>query len=390
MTAAATLLALLGRPGAAPSIPATVDWRAVVEIARWHGLEPLLAHRLGARGMLALLPEDLRAHLAGIAVLSTLRDVARRRQLGEALGALAAAGIPVVPLKGAALAEHAYPASSLRRMSDFDLLLPEGALEHGRDVLLPFGYVPDDRPSPSERHAPALRRPGGLPIELHDTINPCHAPFRLPLADVLARTVPAQVAGHDVRVLEPIDLLVHLATHMGHGHVLGASLSGVVDILMWTERHGDAVDWKAVVARARTAGAERFVHAALLLARKALGARVPAAPLAALRTRGDEAVANHALRLLTAPPFLVLGAKAVTDPRDGALARTWRIARALLVRPARDRAHPAEHTVPLTSRVRGYGARWSNLGHLLLHPAAGREALRHVIGVRAVRRWAGD
>ena len=390
LDAASALLAVLGRADAGRRVPATVDWQGVAEIARWHGLEPLLAHRLGALGLLPSLPDELRARLAGAAMLATVRDTARRRQLGEALGALAGAGVAVVPLKGSVLAEHAYPASSLRRMTDFDLLLPAGEIARARTVLRGLGYVPDEGPSPSENHAPTLRHPVRMPIELHDVINPCRSPFRLPLDGVLARTVSMRVAGHDVRALEPIDMLLHLATHMGHGHVLGASLSGVVDILMWTERYGDVVAWDEVVARARTAGAERFVHAALALARQALGARVPDAPLAALRARGDDAVVEHARRLLTARPFLVLGAKAVTDPRDGALARMWRIARALLVRPARDRVHPAEHAVPLTSRVRGYRARWSNIGRLLLHPADGREALRHVVGVRAVRRWAGS
>ena len=54
---------------------------------------------------------------------------------------------------------------------------------------------------------------------------------------------------------------------------------------------------------------------------------------------------------------------------------------------ARDLAHRRAHGA-VASRVRGYGARWSNIATSCCNrlPAGGTCA---VVGVRAVRRWAG-
>ena len=161
-------------------------------------------------------------------------------------------------------------------------------------------------------------------MELHHTIEPCVRPFALPLGAVWDRAVACRPAGVHARALAPEDLLLHVATHMGHSHVFGASLVSVCDVLAWTERFGAGADWDAVVGRARSAGVGRFVYAALALAREVLGAAVPARPLAALRTPADDGAVARAAELLVASPFHIVGAKAVTSPDDTALRRAWR------------------------------------------------------------------
>lgn len=387
------LATLLGRrePMDASRLSAA-EWAIAAEAASWHGLLPTL--HLAARATAPpTLPPTVRRLLADAYTLALLRAEARRQQLDELLDALGAAGVRVIVLKGAYLAEHAYPAPTLRPMTDLDLMtgqpLPGGA----RSALAALGYAPAaDAPAPPDRHAPPLLRPGRLPVELHHTIEPCSAPFTLDLDAVWARTRPCAVAGHPVLALATEDLLLHVSTHMGHSHVLGASLVSVCDVHAWTERFGAAADWDAVVVRARASGVRRYVHAALALAHQALGARVPREVLRALRTPADDAAVVRARGLLSAPPFLMLGAKSVTDPQDSTLARVARVARALLVSPAIGSLGPrlpdGTHGTPSGASRDGYRARWAAVARLVLQPSARRAAARQVADVRELRRWA--
>lgn len=365
---------------------------AIVEAATWHGLEALTEHRLRERGLLGALPPAARARLADAAAVAALRAASRRRQLRELLLALAAHDVPAIVLKGAFLAEQAYAAPAHRGMSDVDLLVPCDALERAIEAAVMLGYRSAPTSFVSDRHAPPLERRGRLPVEFHHTIEPCVAPLRLPLADVWARARPTVVAGAPALGLAPEDLLLHLAAHMCRSHVLGASLVSVHDVHACVVQYGDVLDWDALMSRARIAGLRRFAFAALAIAARALGAPVPPAPLAALRGRGDDRIVARAVDLLAAPPFIVLGAKSLTDPRDSAVARVRRIGRALRPRPivAVERAATSgagSQAAVSTPRPDARGARARAVVRVLLRPIEAWRALRHVAAVRALRRW---
>jgi hypothetical protein len=278
-------------------------------------------------------------------------------------------------------------------MSDLDLLVRAPDVPRATDAVAALGYVASAIDAPA-RHGPPLVRPGRLPVELHHTIEPCAPPFAMPVADVWSRAVPTEIAGRPTLALSPEDLLLHLATHMAHSHVFGTSLASVHDILVWTMRYGARADWQELGQRARAAGVHGFAYAAFVLAQRVFGADVPLAPLAALRsTEVDDAMVEHATVLLAAPPFVLIGAKALTDPRDDLTSRTRRVARALFVTPARQRLGPrlSERAGRGPSRwvqQDGYVARWSALLGLLASPAVGWAAARHVARVRALREWA--
>lgn len=369
------------------------DWAGIVEMASWHGLQPALHHALTGRGMLSCVPDAERAALGIAAVVATLRADARRRQLGEMLAAFRDAGIPVIALKGAYLAEHAHVDASLRLMSDLDLLVRAPDVGRATDAAFALGYEPSTIDAPA-RHGPPLVRRGQLPVELHHTIEPCAPPFAMPLADVWARAVPTTIADTPALALAPEDLLLHLATHLAHSHVFGTSLASVHDILVWTIRYGERVDWDVLVRRAREARVHGFAYAAFVLARRVFGAEIPRAPLAALRdTAVDDTMVEHAIALLAAPPFVLVGAKALTDPRDDLTSRARRVARALFLSPALHRLGPrlsggAGRGPARWVRRDGYIARWTALLALLAMPTVGWSAARQVARVRALRQWA--
>src|SRR5262249_3057591 len=112
--------------------------------ARWaiqvHGIGPLLHHALAGRPDAAALHPRLRGYLADQHRLRRERVALLLGELAELLRACSAAGIPVLPLKGALLATHYYPAPGLRPMNDLDLLARPEDEPRLLGVLEQLGY----------------------------------------------------------------------------------------------------------------------------------------------------------------------------------------------------------------------------------------------------------
>ena len=274
-----------------PPSPAPPDWSAVVEIGRQHRLAPLLYRgfrRLPASGVsagaLAGLKQDYLSNAA--------RNAALFRSLERILGALSSAGTPVIVLKGAFLAESAYPERAVRPMNDIDILVPADRLEAARDALLGIGYEPEhDRDTREELKAThhhwvfASREASGagIPLEVHWDLHPPWAPFRFDLAGVWARSVAFEIAGTRARVLGREDLLWHLITHAArHRFNLGAiTLCDLAAVIL---RYGETgMNWEAFALQAAESHSAAWAAAALDLAAELLGVPVPDEALRSLR-----------------------------------------------------------------------------------------------------------
>ena len=82
---------------------------------------------------------------------------------------------PVIPLKGAFLAEAVYGDIALRPMADFDLLVKPPDLPRAVEILRQLGYESEQPFDPAAQRAgfqdmPPMRRPGGAVVELHWTL----------------------------------------------------------------------------------------------------------------------------------------------------------------------------------------------------------------------------
>ncbi len=173
--------------GGAPS-PQRVESAAFA--ASVQGLTPLLAALPDA----GELPSALADFLTSERAASARRASALAGVLVKVTGALEAAGIQTVALKGAVLAFRHYPAPELRPMGDLDLLLAEPSrLTEATAILVSTGWTrlfdtPRHRvfSRPDERVArPACEDPENpIRIELHTS-------FRLP---VLGRTYDGTAA----------------------------------------------------------------------------------------------------------------------------------------------------------------------------------------------------
>ena len=123
-------------PGAMPP-----DEAGLLDTARAEGVLTLCHHQLRRAPAWTRYPETLREAMTRHAYQAVAVELMRAAELRDVLAALAQAGLPVLLLKGAALAYTLYPEPYLRDRCDTDLLLPsQEEAERAWRVMQTLGY----------------------------------------------------------------------------------------------------------------------------------------------------------------------------------------------------------------------------------------------------------
>ncbi len=224
-------------PAAAPE-----QWPAILRLARQHGVESLLYRQLQSPGWKDQLPPETWQTLRADYMLAASQNSLLYHELGKVLSALHQADIPVIPLKGAFLAEHIYGNIALRPMVDVDLLVRQADLWRVEQILAGLDYLRTlpGKGEDASRHVGYQHAQVGLSIEIHWNLVQEALGLHVDIRDVWKRTRPAQVAGVEVSILSPEDLLLHLCIHAAD-HAFGLGLRPVCD-LTETLRHDQGAD----------------------------------------------------------------------------------------------------------------------------------------------------
>ena len=266
-----------------PLLDADLDWSRLVTRAVRHGLAPLLYVTLRSAGA----PDAILAHLRELYDRQVARHNGRVAKLGEIGAALGGSGIPVIVLKGAALASAVYRDPAFRTMGDLDLLVRPSDLVEAYRVLRQLGYTPNESwhseawyEAYHHHLAPLDAADGSLIVELHRSIGITGGRARVPVDDLWERARLERIGPATFCVLAPTDLLLHLCLHLGHDNTFyPGKLRDLRDIAETIHRYGPAIEWDAVVGRARAWGASGYVYWALWLAQDMVYAAVPASVL---------------------------------------------------------------------------------------------------------------
>lgn len=291
--------ALAGLPSASQAWGG--DPQVVLEFAWREGVVGLLSARLDAASDA---PDALRTACAewvrGQVAVAMVRQVRLRR----VLDAFGEAGIPVLVLKGAALAQWLYPAAYLRESSDVDLLFPNRAdAERAAAALAPLGYATPFRPRRFRHELLCRSGDGKLDLDLHWALSDWPVLSRLPgFAALSAERIALPGLGDAAWGLDAPHALLHACVHRA------SNLSaGLGDRLKWLyDLH--------LLAGALDAGGSwgRFVE----VARKAQGCGVCSVGLAASVELFGTAVPEEVMRELEA-------GRAV-EPLDASRLADWR------------------------------------------------------------------
>jgi hypothetical protein len=256
-----------------------LDWVGLVEVARRHGLDPLLHWHLSSLCP-DQLPEEVASRLRERFTTNSVRNRFLAVELRRVLALFADAGIPAITYKGPTLALAAYGNLALRRFADLDLLLKKQDVLRAKALLVEKSYRPRFDFTTSEESAFLEsqyelildRDRGRISVELHWEVMPKEFAFRLDQERLWQSAERVSLEGATVLTPAPEDLLLILCAH-GTKH-LWERLGWVVDVAeLVGARRG--LRWAAVLEGACRARSERMLLLGLSLAHDLLGAALP-------------------------------------------------------------------------------------------------------------------
>lgn len=252
---------------------------AVWQLADRQQVSPLLARAWSSDEVTdGIRPEDL-SRARAIRLQTLLRNLSLQAEL-ERIGAiLHGHGIPVVPLKGTALAQRLFGALDSRLCGDIDILVPEGCLSDALDALHRDGYRPADGVKPGVRmHAfhglPLLRTHNGqlYILEVHWKLSDPR------LIDVDYRALWERVFAESsstehLRPLPNEEQLLFLAIHLPKHSTGQLKLLADIDRLI---RHEDQqIDWERLAVLSERWQALELLYFALQRANELLETPLP-------------------------------------------------------------------------------------------------------------------
>lgn len=263
-------------------VPALIRYTGRHGVARLHQL----AQRHGVVGCLwtALRASGLEqrrdAEATRIAYTASLgRHLRTLSDLDLVADVLGGVGVAPLVLKGPVLAEAVYRRPDLRGYVDLDVLVAPAEFPIALSALERAGFTVYERnwPLVRDRRLGALRltSPAGGVLDLHWHLfyeERIRAALPVPMAALRDRSRVVGVGGRQVRTLDSLDTLIHLAVH--------AALDGG-DRLVWLKDLEQALlyraapDWDAVAERAAEWHAAPAVALMLHRAGRILGAPVP-------------------------------------------------------------------------------------------------------------------
>ena len=230
----------------ASSIP---DWDRALALAEYHGLGPLLYRHL--RDYCDGLPTQVSRQLRAVYFRHRRSNEIRLKVLSQILEGFQSIGIEPTVLKGPALISLVYEDPGLRPLSDLDVLVPPKDAIRAQRQLGEMGFAAPVPPSSYyfTRHhhlLPALREVDGVmvQVEIHRDVFPMDSGTSFQVTGRAPGAISFDLGQQVGYCLGPDEMLWHLCRHV---HWL--RLIWIADILGFTERFIDEIDWARVTQR---------------------------------------------------------------------------------------------------------------------------------------------
>jgi len=263
-------------------LTAPVDWRYVLSAGGAHGILPLMQRHLGGRDLVpSAVRQELRLRCERVA-RSNLYLSAQRL---EVAGALEAAGVVTLVLKGPAVAVAQYGDLFLREFGDLDIMVKSADVALATEVIESLGFAPwrviSDAQEELLQHVEYSRtftRPGDdLDLDLHWDLARGFFTGRVEAEALWADTESFELHGRELRCLSPDLLLLALCVHGAkHGPFPWPRLKWICDVAELI-RQSEGFDWEAALRYAGALGCRRTMLLGLALSRPLHDGSLPSA-----------------------------------------------------------------------------------------------------------------
>lgn len=274
-------------PAALADPEAASDWPAprcalLVRQARSAGLLGRLVAQDDS-ALAARWPQAAQGHIESARRVTRAQHDEIRREAMHIERALATLGAPVVLLKGAAYVMAGLPAATGRVFSDVDILVPRSLLGQTESLLMLAGWMSTKQNAYDQRYyrewmhelPPLEHVHRKTTLDVHHAILPETSRLRPDPRRMLDDSVP--VPGHPaLRVLSPVDMVLHSATHLFMNDEMGHALRDLSDIDLLLRHFGaNPGFWARLAPRAAELDLGRPLYYALRHARRVMQTPVP-------------------------------------------------------------------------------------------------------------------
>jgi hypothetical protein len=239
------------------------DWEKLIQKAKQRKVAAILFYNLSQNGEIDLISKkakfDLRKNY--LSVLS--KNVNIYKELAKLLRRLNDEGIPVIVLKGAALAELVYENIALRPMVDIDLIAKSSDIERINQIFLELNWENQEYLSQSGFHEEFSKHAnytnGKVFIEIHPRI------YEFPNLDPWLNAVSAKICSNDTFILGKEDFLLHLCLHLEEHYRTGLEVNLIwyIDIAKFLEHYQEDINWDYFIKKSKELKVEGIIHSIL-------------------------------------------------------------------------------------------------------------------------------
>lgn len=266
------------------------EWDLLLRQAASANLLASLAAMLEERGLIDRIPAQAQEHISWVQTLAARHRQAVEWEARQIENALAQIATPIVYLKGAAYVKAGLPLSKGRLFSDIDIMVPKALIGQVEAALMMHGWATTHHDAYDQRYyrtwmheLPPMRHiKRESVIDVHHAILPETA-NDWPDPDKLLAN--ARVVGNDgrVKVLAPVDMILHSAVHLFYDGEWDHGLRDLVDIQRLVEQYSaEPGFWIKLIERAKELELTRPLFYAMRYLVKMLDASIPEAAMRAI------------------------------------------------------------------------------------------------------------
>ena len=234
------------------------DWSRFGNMAITEGVAPLIHWTFKHEDTFGIeIPTTVKAQLMAAYYNTTAQNQVMFKELERILEALEKAGIPVIVLKGAALATTVYPEIGLRPMGDLDLLVPKDKINKANQCLTDLGYSEARIPLSKKlnrkigHHIELIGGPNdSVMVELHWSLIAGDADIRTAPMDWFWEQTKSWEEYETALFLNPTANLLYLSAHLMLQHrEAQAKLSWLNDFHLLICQYHKTISWQELAQR---------------------------------------------------------------------------------------------------------------------------------------------
>lgn len=293
-----------------------------------HGIAPFLNQ---AAPTFPGWPQSIVHEVKKEAALQSFWETSHRDAIMPLIDAFDQAGMPILIIKGTALAYSLYPEPAMRRRGDTDIVVLTNRRSKARQILRSCGFVADQAPRALQEDWHCESGIGFRhTVDLHWRFNASATIARLvDRGDCFAGSIDLpRLARHAKTIGLTGNLILTCINRHSHG-TMGYRVGGAkifetdrliwaIDIAQLIRAFGDR-EWRDLVEQALLTQTGSIVQSGLMFAQRALGVPVPAAVIEALDPRAAPQGVMNYFATTSGLRRLQMDVAAAAGPREKAL-----------------------------------------------------------------------